>query len=338
MDAWSLPAVVSVFAAAALVILVVGRRIAGLADQLADRTGLGEAVTGALLLGATTSLPGIVTTAVGGLEGDGGFAVGNALGGIAVQTLFVAIADLTFSRANLEHAAASLPNVLQAVLLVGLLSLTLLAITGPEIAVLNVHPLSAVLIVVYVFGIRTSSQAHRIPMWQPKQTAETVPDVPAEDSTGAPIARDLMLFALQATVLGSAGYVVGRAGLSIAERTGLSGTEVATLLTGVVTSLPELVVLLAAVRLGALTLGVANIVGGNAFDVLFIPVADVAYRQGSVYHDVDDSTVFVLALTLALTATLVGGLLRRQEGGIGSEGTAIIVLYAVGMTTLLVAF
>jgi len=65
----------------------------------------------ALLLGAATSLPGVVTTAVGASAGDGGFAVSNALGGIAVQTAFITVADLSLGRVNLEHNAASLPNV-----------------------------------------------------------------------------------------------------------------------------------------------------------------------------------------------------------------------------------
>ena len=43
---WPLWANVVAFAAAALAIALAGWRLAGLADRLADRTGLGEAVTG----------------------------------------------------------------------------------------------------------------------------------------------------------------------------------------------------------------------------------------------------------------------------------------------------
>lgn len=325
-------------AAAALVILTLGTRLARLADRIADQTGLGEALTGALLLGGTTSLPGIVTTAVGAAEGEGGFAVGNALGGIAVQTVFIAVADLAFRRSNLEHAAASVPNLMQAALLIGLLSLILVGVAGPEAHLFGVHPLSVVVVGVYLWGVSASRRAHQAPMWRPTHTPATVPDVPRVSRSEPGLTKNLMLFAVLAAGVAGAGFVVGRAGLSIAVRSGLTAVEVGTLLTAVVTSLPELVVLLAAVRIRALALGVGNIIGGNAFDVLFIPVADVAYRGGSVYHAVDQATVFVLGLTLTLTAALLIGLIGRQQRGIGAEGAAIIVVYLLGVATLLVGF
>lgn len=335
MAAW--PAVpAAAMAVSAVVIAIVGPRLARVADRLADRTGLGEAVAGAVLLGAATSLPGLVTTAVGAAAGDGGFALSNALGGIAVQTSFIPIADLALLRVNLEHSAASLPNLLQAVLLLTMLSLVLMAVAGPDIDVAGLHPVSLVLIGVYLYGIRISRRAHRVPMWLPEETAQTVmdrPDTPAGDET---MARLWTRFGLFAAVMATAGWTVARAGLSIVEATGFTSSEVATLLTGVVTSLPELVVLLAAVRIGAPTLGVANIIGGNAFDTMFMPVADAFLRGGSVYHAAPAETAFVLGLTLALTAVFTGGLLSRQQKGIGFEGLAIAALYLVGVVTLLV--
>ena len=79
---------------ALLVVVVAGRKLTATADALADRTGLGEALAGALLLGAVTSLPGIGTTVVGSLNGDAEFALANPVGGIAVQTVWLAIGDL----------------------------------------------------------------------------------------------------------------------------------------------------------------------------------------------------------------------------------------------------
>ncbi|MFW5739202.1 MAG: hypothetical protein ACOC1F_02430 [Myxococcota bacterium] len=52
-----------------------------------------------------------------------------------------------------------------------------------------------------------------------------------------------------------------------------------------------------AVRRGALTLAVGGIIGGNSFDVLFVAFADVAYRDGSIYHAITDRRVFLLSLT-----------------------------------------
>ena len=71
-----------------------GVRITHLADVLADRTGLGEALAGAVLLGAATSLSGVVASVVSALEGRPSLAFANSIGGIAAQTAFLALADL----------------------------------------------------------------------------------------------------------------------------------------------------------------------------------------------------------------------------------------------------
>jgi cation:H+ antiporter len=55
-------AILALFGVSAAVITVVGVRIARVADRLADVTGWGEAIFGAVLLGGATSLPGIVTS------------------------------------------------------------------------------------------------------------------------------------------------------------------------------------------------------------------------------------------------------------------------------------
>ncbi|PWG75038.1 hypothetical protein DF186_14780, partial [Enterococcus hirae] len=84
--AWSIVAIVC----SGGVLLTAGVRLTSVADALADRTGIGEAMAGAVLLGAVTSLPGLVTTTVGAASGEAGFAVSNAVGGIAAQTAFLA--------------------------------------------------------------------------------------------------------------------------------------------------------------------------------------------------------------------------------------------------------
>lgn len=103
------------------------------------------------------------------------------------------------------------------------------------------------------------------------------------------------------------------------------------LLTAIVTSLPELVISVAAVRRGALILAVGGIIGGNAFDVLFLAFADFAYLPGSLYHAMGAVNRFTLATTILMTGILLMGLVRRERHGparIGLESTAILVLYA----------
>jgi cation:H+ antiporter len=151
--ALSLPLLVAVGIAAALVILVCGLSMTGLADRIADRTGWGEAVIGGVLLGAATSFSGTIVSLTSALSGDASLAFSNGIGGIAAQTAFLALADMLYRRANLEHAAAELANLFQCGLLLLLLSVPLVAFSAPSFSVWAVHPASLVLVAVYAIGV-----------------------------------------------------------------------------------------------------------------------------------------------------------------------------------------
>lgn len=333
---------IGTFIVAAFVIAVVGTKMTKIADRLADKTGLGEAVVGALFLGGSTSLPGIVTSVTTAAGGHAELAISNALGGIAAQTAFLGLADIVYPKANLEHAAASAANLSQGTLLITLLSLPLLAIATPQVTLWSIHPASFIIPLAYIFGLRLISSARETPMWSPRRTRETRLDEEAENTSDRSSLMGLWLrFGFYALTIAVAGYVVARSGVAIAEQTGISESVVGGLFTAVSTSLPELVTSIAAVKQGALTLAVGDIIGGNSFDVLFIAFADFAYREGSIYHALTQSQSFIIALTILMTGVLLLGLLRREKHGIGNigfESFLILILYLGGFTLLFLAF
>ncbi len=351
-------------AAMAVVIVVAGVRLTRIADALAERTGLGDAIGGALLLGAVTSLPGNVTVLTGALEGDAGFALANPIGGIALQTVWLAIADLLYRRVNLEHAAASLQNVLQSVLLIAMLAIPVVAYATPDLRLGWIHPLTLLIPALYGYGLVMLRRMQKEPMWLPTRTDQTADDDEGagdangdaddegagdangdgngdgggEDEPGdqRSTARLWTLLAVLGLLTGAAGWLVGRAGLSVTARVGLDSGVVGFTLTTAISSLPELVVLLTAVRMGQLTLGVGNIVGGNVYDILMIALADVAYTDGPIYRDAGPTSLVLLGGTLVMTAVLAAGLIMRDRKWIGFEGIAIPLVY-VGTVVLAVA-
>lgn len=322
------------FILSTIAIAIAGTKLAKEADRLADITGLGEAVFGALFLGGVTSLPGIVTSVVAAHNGHPELAVSNAIGGIAVQTLFLAIADISYPKTNLEHAAASFTNLMQGVLLLALLSFILIGMSGPDTNLLNIHPVSFLLLFLYLFGNRLIKKAKDQPMWVPRITRQTVKDVP--DRKNLKLKHPRMVytrFFILAAIVAIAGYTVARAGIVISNQTRLSEGLVGVLFTAVATSLPELIVSIAAVRQKALTLAVSNIIGGNSFDILFVAFADIAYRKGSILHAVTQSQTFIISLTMLMVSILILGLLHREKGGIGKigwESVLIIIIYIAG--------
>jgi cation:H+ antiporter len=338
---WPLSFSITLFCLAAAVIAVCGVMLTARAERLAYDTGLGQAIMGAVFLGAMTSLSGLITSLTAAYNNHPELSVSNAVGGIAVQTAFLALADMFHRRANLEHAAAAEANLVQGAMLTVLLALALLAVFTPDVTVFAVHPLSVLLFAAYLFGLRLVAGAHREPMWRPRFTRKTQ----AEDRREQPPPRQQLLrlwsqFLLLALLVIVAGWLVAHAGVSITVHTGLSEGIVGTLFTAITTSLPEAFIAIVAVRRGALTLAVGNIIGGNTFDVLFLCFSDIAYRSGSIYHAVTQTQSFWLALNLLMATILLLGLLRREEHGIGNigfESLLVLICYVGGITVLVAA-
>lgn len=331
---WPMWAIVAAFVGAAGVILVVGTLLARVADRLADRTGLGEAMVGAVLLGGSTSLPGITTSVTTAWWGEPQIAMSNAIGGIAAQTAFLAVADFFSRRANLEHAAASVPNILHGATLVALLGLVLAAGFLPAVTIWSVHPVTPLLAMIYLGGLHLARRSRDAPQWMARQTSLTREDVPEPAKKNESMAGLWLKFSLAAAATAASGWIVARSGVALAERTELSGSVIGAVFTAISTSTPELVTAVAAVRAGALTLAVANVMGGNAFDVLFAAAADVAYREGSVYHAIGNEERLLTSVSIVMAAVLIAGLVYRERHGvanIGFESMLVLVLYAAAI-------
>jgi len=333
---------ITIFVVVAAVIGAAGVKTATYADRLADRTGLGEAITGTVFLGFITALPGLVASVVAALKGHAGLAISNAMGGIAVQTVALAVADIAYPRANLEHAAASAPNMMQTGMLILLMVLALGGLSGPDVTVGHVHPMTLLLFAAAVSAFWLVFRTREEPMWKPTQTTETVEDVPDEKHAHLNLPWLIVAMILSAGLTALSGAVVAEAAENIVAETPLPEAVVGGLFMAIATSLPELVTSIAAVRRGALTLAVSDIVGGNFFDVLFVAAADLAYVQGSLYHGagVGHREIFLTALTILLNVVLLVGLIYRQKSGpgnIGFESLGMLVLYFVGFLVLSLA-
>ncbi|WP_282701354.1 cation transporter [Streptomyces sp. CC219B] len=334
---WPLGWSVAVFLLATAVTVVCSIRLAGVGDTLADRTGWGEALFGAVLFGLVTSLSGIVMTAVSAAADQPGLAYSNAVGGIAAQTVALVVADAFLRRVNLEHAAASVPNMLFGCLLIALLGIAVMARFSPSVTFLGLHPASVVMVAFYLGGLRlVRSQGG--PMWRAVPTGDTVADVPDEDGDGDDgglarlrTSRLWTEFAAVAGLVMIGGWAVARAAEGIVEHTDLNAGFVGAVFMGLVNALPETVTSIAAVRRGAVTLAIAAIVGGNCLDALNLVVGDVAYRGGSLLHAATRDELFLTSGAMVMTSVLLGGLLVRQRRGwlrIGFDGVLLVALYA----------
>ena len=333
-----IPSIIA-FGVAALVIVIAGSRLARQADTLADRTGLGEALFGVLLLAGVTSLPDFAATLSAAVGARPDLAMSNVMGSMAVNLAFLGVADIVYRKANLEHAAASPVNLMLAGLLIVLLTLPLLAIFTPTVTLWSVHPITPVIVVAYLFGLHLVNRTRARPMWFPRLTQQTVSDESEKYDSGRS-ANVWIGFISMAVVTGVAGWILMESAKGIADQAGLSDTLVGGLFTALATSSPELVTTIAAIRIGALTLAVSNILGTNCFNMLVVAAADAGYAHGSIYHDMAPVQMTWGLVSILMTAILLLGLVRRETYGIGRigfESALILGVYAVALGVVVVS-
>ncbi len=338
ISAYPLWGLIATFVLTAAVIGFAGVRLSEVADELADRTGLGEVIAGALFVGLTTSLPGAITSVSTAFQDQPELAVGNAFGSLTAQTMFIAVADLFYRRANLEHAAASVTGLAQGVLMVVTLSIPLLAATAPGVTLGWIHPATIAIPLCYIFGLRLLWQIEQSPMWNPVETSETEEEISDVEHVEGRLTTLWIRFGVLAVVTAAAGLTIAQASIGLVDKTPLGAGPVGTLFSGVATSLPELVTAVAAVRAGAVSLAIGNILGGNAFDVMFLAAADVAYPE-SIYASITPQNMGTGIIAMLMTGILLLGLLKRDRegpGGVGFESVTVLALYALSVILLFV--
>lgn len=335
-----LPANLAVFAAAAAIVWLAGTRIAGYASTLAERTGIGAAVVGALLLGGITSLPEVATTGAAAAGGNAALAVNNLLGGVAMQVAILALADAAIGRGALSAIVARPTVLLQATLNILLLVLVATGITAGDVPFLGLGAWTAGIALVYLGAMIVIARSHAPEAWRPvrRVAAETASETEASAaketrSTGRIVAYTVVA----ATAIFAAGYVLARTGEALAEQTGLGASFVGAVLVAIATSLPEVSSTLAAVRLGQLELAFGDIFGTNLFDVALVSLADAVYGGGQVLGEVGAFSVCAALLGILVTAIYLGGLIERRDRVVlrmGVDSLLVLLVYLGGLVML----
>src|SRR5919202_620057 len=164
----SLAILLVIFAGAATLVWVAGIRLSDTTDVLSVRLGLGEALGGLILLAIATNLPEIAITFSAALAHDLGIAVGNILGGIAIQTVVLAVLDALGlrERDSLTFRAASLSLVLEGVLVAVLLVVVVMGTPlPPSLTHPPIDPAAPGVVILWVVGLWLIGRARRGLPW-----------------------------------------------------------------------------------------------------------------------------------------------------------------------------
>jgi cation:H+ antiporter len=337
---------VAIFAASAFAIWLAGIRLSNSTDALDTRLGLGAAIGGLVLLSLATDLPELVITVTASASGHADLAVGNLVGGIAIQTVVLAACDLSVRHDRpLSFLAGSLIPVLEAVLVVTVVVMAMMTMQLPASAnVAGLSPGSFVIVVVWLGGLLLVRRAQTALPWtadapesQPGRGREYKRDgegpQPMKQHSTARVAA---VFAGAALVTAVAGVLVEESGSELAGRIGLSGAVFGATILAAATALPELSTGLQSVKIGDHELAFSDIFGGNAVLMVFFVIADLVSGRPAL-PDAQDSDLWMAGLGVVVTGAYAVGIVmrpRRRILGVGPDSLAVVVAYALGIVGL----
>jgi cation:H+ antiporter len=336
---------VLIFLGAAVAVWVAGIHLSSSTDALDSRLGLGEALGGAILLAVATNLPEIAITASAALAHDLGIAIGNILGGIAIQTVVLVVLDVAMGpESALTTRAASLVLGLEGLLVILVLAISVMGAQLPSSHPLGrVEPAALLIALCWLAGVWLINRARRgLPWHDSSGTAPGGQEKPLGHSKAVAAEkmsprRATTVFALGAAVTLVAGIVLERTGERIASHVGLSGVVFGATILAAATALPEVSTGIASVKLGDYQLAVFDIFGGNAFLPVLFLLASVLSGE-AVLPQAQPTDIYLTALGIVLTAVYGWGLItrpHRQVLRMGMDSLTVLVLYAAGIAGLI---
>ncbi len=344
----SLPLVVLVgsFVVAGAIIWVSGIQLSNTTDILSDRFGLGQALGGLILLAFVTNLPEIAITTAAALNHNVDIAVGNILGGIAVQTVVLVLIDgFGVSDHPLTYRAASLVLVLEGALVIGVLAVAVMGSQLPSsLIVARVGPGALLIALVWLAGLWLLRTANKGLPWheqgyppdsQPRQS-DTKQNKRQAKMKSTSTVRAVSIFAVAALATLAAGVALEETGKEIAVHIGLSGILFGATFLAAATSLPELSTGLASVKNGDFRLAFSDIFGGNAFLPVLFLLATVLSGQ-AVLPAAHKTDIYLTSLGILLTMVYLWGLIfrpAREYLRLGLDSILVLILYAIGIAGL----
>ena len=323
-------------AVCALAIAYAGSRLTHLADAIGEKTGMSASWVGVLLLAAVTSLPELATgiSAVT-VANAPNIAVGDVLGSTVFNLALLVVLDI-LHRPDTIYGRASTGHILSAgfgVILLSVVGASVLLQRSQLLPVFgSLGGYTPLLLVLYLLAMRSMFS------YELRQ-ANARPPAGERRYDALTLRSAALQFALFAGIVTLAGTWLPIAGTRIADEMGWSRTFVGTLLVAGATSLPEVVVTLAALRLRALDMAIGGLLGSNLFDLLIIAVDDAFYTRGSLLADVSPvHAVTAFSAVMRSGAGIIGLVYRPRRRLLGTMSVVIAALLAVYLVNVYVLF
>ncbi len=316
------------------VIVYSGIKLSKYGDIIAEKTGMGRAWTGMVLMATVTSLPELVTGISSvTFAGVPDIAMGDVLGSCVFNMLIIALLDALYrpmpisTKAHRGHVlAGGFGVVLLYIVVVSMFA----GDKAPQLGWIGIY--SMVVCVMYFIAMRV------VFIYEKRQFTQYIKERVNELRYKKITTRTAVVnYCFNAALVVIAAVFLPWIGEGIAEMTGLGQTFVGNIFIALSTSLPEVVVAIAAVKMDAVDLAIGNLFGSNIFNIFILAIDDIFFIKGPLLSFVDQTHVISAMSAIAMTTIAIIGLTYRMEKKrlfMAWDSLGILVVYVINVLLL----
>lgn len=299
-------------------------------DAISDKTGLGGNWIGFLLIATVTSVPELASgiSAVT-LAKAPDLAVSAIFGACIYNLAIVVILDFMYRKGSLYNSVSQ-GHILSAAFGIVLVSCSgfgiILAMNGKTLALGHIGVYSPVILILYLVSVYT---VFNYESRQIKLFTEREPDAYPNLTLRAVILR----YSLVALVVIVASIGLPLIGQQMARLMHWQEHFVGALLVAFITTIPNIVVAVAAVRIQALDMAIGSILGSNLFNIAILAIEDFLYKPGPILSKVAPVHAISMIILSIMTGFVIIGLFYRSEQRIlkmvGWISWSLLALYSI---------
>lgn len=315
------------FLICAAVIFICGKRLSYYGKLIAEKTGIGNAWVGLVLVASITSLPElIVGISSAAIVQSPDLAVGDVIGSCAFNLLLLSFLDLLSRKPILCQGSAT--HVLAAAMCIILLCIAGTGLFLPEdYSIANwLGIVSLIAFCGYFLAIRIIFNFEKR-----NRNVENTTDTPDK------LSKIILYYILNGLAIVAAAVVLPNFARNIAAASGLGLTFVGTAFVAAATSLPEVAVSKSALAAGNIDIAIGNILGSNIFNIFILSVDDAFYLKGNLLHHASGENVIPVFAAIIMSAITIAGLtikLPAKRFLLAWDTFAILITFITSLSLL----
>ena len=288
------------------------------ATGIAKRFKLPELLIGATVVSIGTTLPEVMTSAMGAIAGNGDMAYGNAIGSIICNTSLIAALTIAIKPGKADKKALIFPvcfffGTAAFYALTAYIGGTFARWSGILLLILFV-----VYMVINVLNMKNN------PTEEPECEELAECELPEAEGSKLGLIKDIGVLVGAALVIAIGAHLLVESATEIAVALNVPQTVISLTIVALGTSLPELVTAITALMKGHGALSLGNIIGANIFNLVLVSGAAITINPFDVpaaatFLGLNTSLVFDIPLVFLVMAimtvpTIFKGKLQRWQG------------------------